>query len=67
MDLLTEEIGREMDREKRKALCSLVQKMAAEDVPFIPLWFTDVVSVHRRSMGEIALTATGDYEFLGEE
>jgi ABC-type transport system substrate-binding protein len=67
MDLLTEEIGREMDREKRRALCSMVQKMAAEDVPFIALWFTDVVSVHRRSMGEIALTATGDYEFLGED
>ena len=67
MDLLTEEIGREMDREKRKALCSEAQKLAAEDLPTIPLWYSDVVSVHRRSMGEIALTATGDYEFLALE
>jgi len=64
MDELTDKIRMEMDREKRKALCSEVQKIVAEELPYVPLWFTDVVSVHRREMGEIALTATGDYEFL---
>jgi peptide/nickel transport system substrate-binding protein len=64
VDALTDGIRTEMDWEKRKELCSKVQKIVAEDLPYIPLWYTDVVSVHRKSMGEIALTPTGDYEFL---
>jgi ABC-type transport system substrate-binding protein len=54
----------EMDREKRKALCSEVQKIVAEDLPYVPLWYTDVVSVHRKELGEVKLTPTGDYDFL---
>ena len=57
-------IRREMDREKRRALCSEVQKIVAEELPYVPLWYVDVVSVHRRSMGEVVLTPTGDYDFL---
>jgi peptide/nickel transport system substrate-binding protein len=64
VDALTDGIRTEMNREKRKELCSEVQKIVAEDLPYIPLWYTDVVSVHRRSLGEIRLTPTGDYEFL---
>jgi peptide/nickel transport system substrate-binding protein len=64
VDALTDGIRTEMDREKRKKMCSEVQKIVAEDLPYIPLWYTDVVSVHRKSLGEIALTPTGDYEFL---
>ena len=64
MDELADAIRTEMNREKRKELCSAVQKILAEDLPYVPLWYTDVVSVHRREMGEIALTPTGDYGFL---
>jgi peptide/nickel transport system substrate-binding protein len=64
VDALTDGIRTEMNREKRKELCSEVQKIVAEDLPYIPLWYTDVVSVHRKSLGDIALTPTGDYEFL---
>jgi len=63
-DELIDGIRTEMDREKRKALCSELQKILAEDGPYLPLWFTDVVSVHRDDMGEIALSPTGGYEFL---
>jgi peptide/nickel transport system substrate-binding protein len=66
VDELIAGIRGEMDREKRKALCSLVQKIVAEDVPYVPLWYVDVVSVHRREMGEVELTPTGDYDFLTE-
>jgi len=66
MDILTEEIRTEMNREKRKELCGAAQKIAAEDLPYVPLWFTDVVSVRRKWMGEIALSPTGDYEFLAQ-
>jgi peptide/nickel transport system substrate-binding protein len=64
VDALTDGIRTEMNREKRKELCSKVQKIVAEDLPYIPLWYPDVVSVHRKSMGEIELTPAGDYEFL---
>jgi ABC-type transport system substrate-binding protein len=53
-----------MDQEKRKQLCSQVQKIVANDLPIFPLWFVDAVSVHRRSLGEVNLSPTGDFDFL---
>jgi peptide/nickel transport system substrate-binding protein len=53
-----------MDREKRKALCSEAQKILAEDLPYLPLWFPDVVSVHRASLNDLPLSPTGDFDFL---
>ena len=64
VDELTDKIRVEMDRDERKSLCSDVQKILAEDLPYLPLWFTDVVSVHRRELGELQLSPTGDYDFL---
>jgi peptide/nickel transport system substrate-binding protein len=64
IDALTDQIRVEMDQEKRKALCSEVQKILADDLPYIPMWFTDVVSVHRRELGDLQLSPTGDYDFL---
>jgi len=66
MDKLTDEIRTEMDRDKRKALCAEAQKILAEDLPYIPLWYTDVVSVHDRSLAHIELSPTGDYDFLAK-
>jgi peptide/nickel transport system substrate-binding protein len=64
IDALTDEIRTEMDQEKRKALCSEAQKILADDLPYLPLWFTDAVSVHRRTFGDLPLSPTGDYDFL---
>jgi len=64
IDALTDQIRVEMNQEKRKALCSEVQKTLAEDLPYLPLWFNDVVSVHRRSLGTLDLPSTGNYNFL---
>ena len=64
IDALTDQIRVEMDREKRKALCSEAQKILADDLPYLPLWFTNVVSVHRRSLGDLPLSPTADYDFL---
>jgi hypothetical protein len=49
---------------KRKALCSEVQKILAEDLLYLPLWFNNAVSVHRRSLGEPDLPSTENYNFL---
>ena len=64
IDSLTDQIRIEMDREKRKVLCSEVQKILSDDLPYIPLWFTDVVSVHRRTLGDPPLSPTADFDFL---
>jgi peptide/nickel transport system substrate-binding protein len=64
IDALVDQIRTETDREKGKALCSEVQKILADDLPYLPLWFTDVVYVHRRSLGELQLSPTGDFDFL---
>jgi ABC-type transport system substrate-binding protein len=64
IDALTDHIRVEMDQEKRKALCSEVQKILAQDLPYLPLWFNDVVSVHRRSLGTLDLSPSADYNFL---
>jgi len=64
IDALTDQIRVEMDQEKRKALCSEVQKILAEDLPYLPMWFNDVVSVHRRWLGTLDLPSTGNYNFL---
>jgi len=64
IDALTDQIRTEMDREKRKALCSEAQKILADDLPYLPLWFTDVVSVHRRTLGDPPLSPTADFDFL---
>lgn len=63
-DALTARIRTEMDTEKRKALCAEAQALVAEDLPYLPLWFTDVVSVHRRGIGGLEFSPTGDYDFL---
>jgi len=64
MDELTDAIRVEINQQKRRDLTSQVQKTAAEDLPYIPLWYADVVSVHQRTLGELSLSPTGDYEFL---
>ena len=64
IDALTDQIRTEMNQEKRKALCSEVQKILADDLPYLPLWFTDSISVHRKSLGDLALSPTGDFDFL---
>jgi ABC-type transport system substrate-binding protein len=53
-----------MNQEKTKVLYSEVQKILANDLPYLPLWFNDVVSVHRRSLGNLDLPSTGNYNFL---
>jgi peptide/nickel transport system substrate-binding protein len=64
VDALVDRIRTEMDPQERNALCSQVQKILADDLPYLPLWFTDAVSVHRKSLGDFGLSPTGDFDFL---
>jgi peptide/nickel transport system substrate-binding protein len=64
VDELIGRIRAEMDPQKRKEWCSEVQKIVAEELPYVPLWYVDQVSVHSRGL-EVQLTPTGDFDFLG--
>jgi peptide/nickel transport system substrate-binding protein len=63
VDALIDQIRGEMDQAKRKQLCSEVQKIIAEELPYVPLWYVDQVSVHRKGL-QVSLTPTGDFDFL---
>jgi peptide/nickel transport system substrate-binding protein len=64
VDTLLDQARVESDREKRRVLFSKVQKIIAQDLPYISLWFADNVSVHRKRISGVRISPTGDYDFL---
>ena len=65
VDELIAQIRAELDPVKRKTLCAEVQKILADDLPYISLWYVDVVSVHNKNL-RVSLTPTADYDFLAQ-
>ncbi|MGA8145914.1 MAG: ABC transporter substrate-binding protein [Candidatus Acidiferrales bacterium] len=64
LDALLDQARVEMDREKRKALLWEIQKIVAEDEPYINLWYPDNVCVHRERLTGIVIPPAGDYDFV---
>jgi len=64
LDALLDQARVESNQEKRRALFSQIQKIVAQDVPYISLWFMNNISVHRKRIGGVQLSPTGDYDFL---
>ena len=64
LDSLLDSARVEMDQEKRKAILWQIQKIVAEDEPYINLWYPDNVCVHRTRLTDIVIPPGGDYEFL---
>ena len=65
LDVLLEQQKVEMDRAKRKStFFSQIQKIVAEDEPYVDLWYPDNVCVHRDRVENISIAPAGDYDFL---
>ncbi|HXX71868.1 MAG TPA: ABC transporter substrate-binding protein [Candidatus Acidoferrum sp.] len=64
LDSLLHQQGLEMDQTRRKAILSEIQKIIAEDEPYIDLWYYDNVCVHRDRVTGIMIPPGGDYDFL---
>jgi peptide/nickel transport system substrate-binding protein len=64
IDALLDQARIESDQDKRRELFAKVQKIIAEDLPYISLWFMDNVSVHRKRVSDVQISPTGDYDFL---
>jgi peptide/nickel transport system substrate-binding protein len=64
VDALIAQARREVDPAKRKPLYAEVQRIVAQDVPYINLWYLDNVLVHNRRVTGLQLDSAGNYDFL---
>ena len=64
LDALIDQERVEMNQAKRKEILSTIQKIVAEDEPYINLWYLDNECVHRDRLTDVLLPPGGDYEFL---
>ena len=64
IDKLLKQEREELNLEKRKAILSQIQKIVAEDEPYIDLWYQDNTCVHRDRVTGIVVPPGGDYNFL---
>jgi len=64
LDALIDQARREVDPKVRKPLYAEVQRILADDLPYINLWYLDNVLVHTRRVRNIKLNPAGNYDFL---
>jgi peptide/nickel transport system substrate-binding protein len=64
LDALLDQSHAEPDREKRRAILAEIQKIVANDLPYINLWYPDNICVHRDTVKIDAIAPSGDYTFL---
>lgn len=64
LDALLDAARVESDSENRKAILWEIQKIVAEDEPYLLLWYLDNVCVHRERLTDVMIPPGGDYEFL---
>jgi peptide/nickel transport system substrate-binding protein len=64
LDALIDKARREIDPNARRPLYAEVQRILAEDLPYIDLWYLDNVLVHTRRVRNLKLNAAGNYDFL---
>ena len=53
-----------LDQSKRKLIYDEIQRIVADDLPYINLWYLDNVLVHTNRVHGIALNPAGNYDFL---
>jgi peptide/nickel transport system substrate-binding protein len=64
LDALIDKARREVDPNLRKPLYAEVQRILAEDLPYIDLWYLDNVMVHTQRVKNIQLNSAGNFDFL---
>ncbi len=64
LDALLDEANQASDQERRKEIFSQVQKIVAEDLPYVSLWYPDNVIVYNRRLQNVRIIPSGDYVFL---
>jgi peptide/nickel transport system substrate-binding protein len=66
VDRLIDLARREVNTEKRKAAYQSIQRIVAEDLPYVSLFYMDNVAVYNKRIGGMKLYPAGEYEFLAD-
>lgn len=64
VDALIDQGRREIDQAKRKAIYGEIQRILAEDLPYVNLWYFDNILVHTTRVRNLQLSPRGNYDFL---
>ena len=64
VDALINQARMELDQRKRTELYGQIQRILAEDLPSINLWYLDNVLVHTKRVKNLTLNPPGNYDFL---
>jgi len=64
VDALIDQARREVDRNTRKSTYAELQRILAEQLPYIDLWYLDNVLVHNKRVRNLQLNSAGNYDFL---
>jgi peptide/nickel transport system substrate-binding protein len=64
VDTLIDQARREVDPHTRKLIYAEVQRILAEELPSINLWYLDNVLVHNKRVHNLQLNPAGNYDFL---
>ena len=66
VDQLLTEAASTPDRTTQQSAYGKVQKILADDMPTINLWYLDTVLVHSTRLQNLHLSPSGNYDFLRE-
>ena len=64
VDGLIDHARREVDPKVRKPIYDELQRILAEELPYIDLWYLDNVLVHNKRVMNLKLNPAGNYDFL---
>ena len=64
VDALIDQARREVDQNARKQIYAEIQRILADDLPYINLWYFDNVMVHTKRVQGLTLNPAGNYDFL---
>ncbi len=64
VDELIREARSTVDQSQRKTMYDEIQRILADDLPYINLWYLDNVLVHTNRVSGIELSPSGNYNFL---
>lgn len=64
VDALLDEAGQTEDQTRRLQLYADVQRLIADDVPYVSLWYKTNVAIAQRNLTGVHLTPTADFIFL---
>ena len=64
VDALIDQARGELDQNTRKQIYAEIQRILADDLPYVDLWYIENVMVHTRRVRNLTLNPPGNYDFL---